>query len=77
MPDTESIRMIEQTGMRNLIADFGIATTRSELSYAQYPPDDRQHFADFAFVSPEARVVDFRVPRVNISDHLPLVLSLA
>ena len=75
LPDTESIRMIERAGMRNLITDFHIATTRNQLSYGQYPEGQRQYFADFAFISPGIRVADFQVPEIQISDHLPLVLE--
>ncbi len=75
LPDTESIRMIENIGMRNLITDFTIKTTRNQLSYGQYPEAERQYFADFAFVSSAIRVTDFHVPQIEISDHLPLVLT--
>ena len=34
-----------------------------------------QEFADYAFVSPGIRVVDFVVPDLPVSDHLPLILS--
>ena len=75
MPDTQSIRMIEHTGMRNLITDFRVPTTRNQLSYGHYPETERQYFADFAFVSPAIRVTNFQVPAMEISDHLPLVLT--
>ena len=77
MPDTESIRMIEAAGMRNLIKEFGITTTRSTISYAQYPESDRQYFADYAFVSPGTAVTKFTVPQILISDHLPLIVEIA
>ena len=86
MPDTESIRMIERAGMpphqniggggmRNLITEYGITSTRSPLSYGQYPEYDRQYFADYTFVSPGVRVARFTVPAVEVSDHLPLILE--
>ncbi len=75
LPDTESIRMIERAGMRDLITDFGISATRNQLSYGRYPEAERQYFADFAFVSPAIRVTEFQVPPMEISDHLPLVLT--
>ncbi|MFY9463395.1 MAG: endonuclease/exonuclease/phosphatase family protein [Candidatus Sungiibacteriota bacterium] len=75
MPDTESIRMIERTNLRNLITDFHITTTRSPLSYGHYPASDRQYFADFAFTSPSIRVNGSHVPQIEISDHLPLVIE--
>ncbi len=73
--DTESVSLIEQGGMRNLIKEFHILTTRSEINYARYPAHDRQYFADYAFVSPEVKVTSFEVPIVNVSDHLPLKLQ--
>lgn len=77
MPDTESIRMIERAGMRSMIKEFNIRTTRSILSYARYPETDRQHFSDYVFVSPGVGVSDFRAPQISISDHLPMVLGIA
>ncbi len=76
MPDTESIRMIERAGFHNLITDFRIPSTRNQLSYGQYPEAERQYFADFAFVPPAIRVIDFQIPRIEISDHLPLTLTV-
>ncbi len=77
LPDTESIRMIERAGMRNLIAEYGITTTRNLLSYGLYPEAERQYFADYAFVSPGINVKSFTVPQIDISDHLPLILEVA
>ncbi len=75
MPQTESIKMIESSGMKNLIKDFNITSTRSDISYELYKDKDLQHFADFAFVSQGVVVKGFNVPRLNISDHLPLILQ--
>ena len=75
LPDTGSIGMIEAAGMRNLIKESDIRSTRNELAYGLYAQADRQHFADYAFVSPDVRVIDFQVPRLLISDHLPLALE--
>lgn len=77
LPETESIKMIEKAGMRNLILEHGIKTTRSELNYARYPENERQYFSDYAFVSPGAEITNFEVPQLNISDHLPLILELS
>ena len=30
---------------------------------------------DYVFVSPEVKVIDFSVPNIEISDHLPLILD--
>lgn len=76
LPDTKSIRMIEGIGMRNLIKEFEIGSTRSSLSHAQYPEHNRQYFADYVFVSPAVKISRFEVPDIAISDHLPMVLKI-
>ena len=68
-PDTESIRMIEKSGMRNLIKEYNITSTRSEL----YKKEVK--FADYIFVSPEIQVNEFKVMSDVVSDHLPLYLD--
>ena len=77
MPDTESIRMIEEMGMRNLIKEFNIGTTRSELNYARYPEERRQYFSDYVFTSSGIKIASFQVPQLTISDHLPMILEIA
>lgn len=74
MPNTESMALIEEIGMRDLIKDYKIETTRSKLDNQKYGPDDRQSFADYIFVSQEVKVLNFEVPNVTVSDHLPLKL---
>lgn len=76
MPDTESIHMIEHSGLRNLIAEFGITNTRNEISWAKFPGLEKQHFADYMFVSEGVKVKSFEVPYNEISDHLPMVLEI-
>lgn len=78
LPHTESISIIESAGMRNLIKEFKITSTRSETNYKRYRHLGRemQHFADYAFVSQPVKVESFEVPAVDISDHLPLVLQI-
>jgi endonuclease/exonuclease/phosphatase family metal-dependent hydrolase len=73
MPETESIKMIEKSGLRNLIKDFQISTTRGSLGVAKYP-DSPQYFADYSFVSSGIKVKNFIVPDLPISDHLPMIL---
>lgn len=74
MPDTESIRLIEKVGMKNLIKDFNIQTTRNRIANAKYP-DDPQRFADYVLISFGISVKSFAVPNLKVSDHLPLVLE--
>lgn len=73
MPDTESIKMLEED-MENLIKKFNIKNTRSHISPFFGTPEE-QKFADYTFVSQGIRVKDFQVPDISISDHLPMILN--
>lgn len=68
LPDTESIKMLEGH-FTNLIAKYNISTTRTEL----YKGDDKH--ADYAFVSDEILVEDFKTLPDVVSDHTPLALQ--
>ena len=68
MPETKSIKILEK-GMRNLIMDYKIKDTRGEL----YKKELR--FADYILVSPNVKVLDFKVLPESVSDHLPLYLE--
>ncbi len=76
MPDTISMRMIGESGMKDLIKEYGITNTRNVFAYGDYPEAERQYFADFAFVSPGVQVIDFQVPYCLVSDHLPMLLDI-
>jgi endonuclease/exonuclease/phosphatase family metal-dependent hydrolase len=67
-PQTNSLKMLEQSGLRNLIAESGAPSTRTRL----YSGSER--FADYAFVSPGVGVRQFRVLPDEVSDHAPLML---
>lgn len=72
-PDTESIRMFSEAGMKDLIKDFGVQTTRNDRysgvkEYADY-------ISDYAFTSPGVRVRSFTALPDEVSDHLALVLE--
>ena len=75
MPQTKSVRMFEEAGYRNLIKDFKIKRTRNRLTWEQFPNEEKQYFADYVFVSPEVKVKKFKVPHIETSDHLPLILE--
>lgn len=75
LPETQSIKIFE-SNMRNLIKEFNIEKTRSNLSPFSSRPDF-QKFADYTFVSKEVQVKSFEVPQVEISDHLPMLLQFA
>ena len=72
--NTESVRMIEDSGMINLIKKFEIKDTRGPINKEKYP-DDPQNYADFTFISPGITVKSFQVPQLPISDHLPMILE--
>lgn len=79
-PNTQSIAMLEQADFRNLISEYKITTTRGSLmkklhSHFANGPFGFQEFADYTFVSPGIRVINFEVPDVPISDHLPMILE--
>lgn len=75
LPETQSIKIFEKD-MKNLIKEFHILRTRSNLSpYFRKP--NFQKFADYTFVSYDIKVIDFQVPDVKISDHLPLILEFS
>jgi endonuclease/exonuclease/phosphatase family metal-dependent hydrolase len=73
MPETESIKMIGKN-MQNLIEKYKIKNTRSRLSPYFGKPDE-QKFADYAFVSPDIKIKEFKVLEDQISDHLPLYIN--
>ncbi len=74
MPDTESMKLLEGSGLINLIETFKIPRTRSRLS-SFFGTPDAQKFADYVLVSPDVNVLDFKVPDVLVSDHLPMILE--
>lgn len=75
LPQTQSIKMLEDN-MRNLIKEFNIQRTRSKHS-PFYGKSGFQKFADYTFVSNEVKVKSFEVPKVEISDHLPMILEFS
>lgn len=69
-PDTESVRMIEAAGFRNLVTEAGVLSTRSGLHTGPVK------FADYIFVDSEAEVKHFEVMDDQVSDHLPLLVEI-
>lgn len=72
--NTESVKMFEKNGYRNLIEEFKIETTRNKVSWEKFKRV--QLWADFIFVSPDVKVKSFEVPKNEVSDHLPLILEI-
>ena len=70
LPDTESLRKFENAGLRNLIKEFGVTSTRT--SFYTKP----QKFADYVFISKDVNLKDFRVLSDEVSDHVPLLIEV-
>jgi endonuclease/exonuclease/phosphatase family metal-dependent hydrolase len=72
LPDTESIKILENMGMRNLVKEYAVTNTRTPL----YP---RAHisstYADYILVTSGIQVNDFRVLKDVVSDHAPLFID--
>lgn len=68
LPDTESLRIAGE-GMRDLITEYGVTSTRSSLY------EKPIKLADYIFVSPDVTVDDFNVLPDEVSDHLALALT--
>lgn len=75
MPNTKSITILEED-TKNLIKEYNISKTRGKLN-PYYGKADFQGFADYAFVTKGIEVKNFEVPEVEISDHLPLIVTFS
>lgn len=72
-PDTKSIGIVEE-GMRNLIKEFAIPTTRNSIYFSK--PGKTEKFADYIFTSPDVKIKDFKVLADEVSDHASLYLEI-
>lgn len=70
LPDTESIKLFESEGLRNLIREYGVASTRTSF----YTKPEKH--ADYVFVTKSLRVQDFKVLPDEVSDHAPLLIEV-
>lgn len=70
LPDTQSIKILEDAGLRNLIRENNIKSTRTSL----YTKPEK--FADYVFVSKGVEVKKFVVLHDEVSDHAPLVVEI-
>jgi exonuclease III len=69
-PSTKSLQMIEDSGLRNLIAEYGIVSTRTSL----YPKPEK--YASYVFLTHGIEVADFRVLPEEVSDHAALLVTV-
>lgn len=68
LPNTKSMLILEK-GMRNLIKESNISTTRNSL-YKR-----KEKYADYILISQGISVRNFKVIDLTVSDHLPLFLD--
>lgn len=68
-PETQSLKTLENYGLRNLIKENGVTSTRTR--YYNKP----EKFADYVMVSQEIVVNEFKVLPDVVSDHSPLYLD--
>ena len=69
LPKTQSLKKFEDFGMRNLIKEFNITSTRS--SYYK----ESVRFADYTFISADVKVNEFKILPDEVSDHLAMYLD--
>lgn len=74
LPQAESIGMFVKNGYRDLIIDYGIKTTRDHYAWDRFP--DKKYYSDYVFTDPSLKIVEFTVPNVEVSDHLPMILRV-
>ncbi|HEY4502437.1 MAG TPA: endonuclease/exonuclease/phosphatase family protein [Candidatus Paceibacterota bacterium] len=69
-PQTESLKLIENLPMRNLVKEYKITSTRTSY-YTK-----KVRFADYMLVNDDVKVIDFKVLPDEISDHSVLKLEI-
>ena len=70
LPDTESLKLFEAAGLRNLIKEYKVSSTRT--SFYKKP----EKHADYIFVTKGIQVKDFKVLPDEVSDHAPLLIEV-
>lgn len=74
LPETESVAILEEK-MTNLIRSHAVASTRTPLYRSHADPATPKH-ADYVMVTPDVRVLDFKVLPDIVSDHAALYLEI-
>ena len=70
LPETESLKKLENFSLRNLIKEYGITSTRT--SYYTKP----HKFADYTLVSKGIEIKNFKVLPDEVSDHSPMYIEI-
>ena len=69
MPDTESMHKLERVGLRNLIKEYGVTSTRTKYY------DKLDKYADYVLASDGVEIKEFKVLPDEVSDHLALYVE--
>lgn len=69
-PDTQSLQNLENFGLKNLVKEYGVVSTRTNF----YTKENK--FADYVLVSDGTTVTDFQVLPDEVSDHAPLCVTI-
>jgi endonuclease/exonuclease/phosphatase family metal-dependent hydrolase len=70
LPDTESLKLFEREGLRNLVKEYKISSTRTSF----YTKPEKH--ADYMFVTKGVQVKEFTVLPDEVSDHAPLLVEI-
>lgn len=70
LPDTQSLQMFRDFGLRDLVSEYNIQSTRTSL----YKKPIR--LADYAFTSSNLQIADFKVLPEEVSDHNALMIEI-
>lgn len=70
LPDTESMKLLENNRMRNLIKEYNITSTRTS-----YYTKSNDTFADYVLVTSGIKVIDFQALADEVSDHRAMYLE--
>ena len=70
LPDTKSVKLFEEKGLRNLIKEYKVSSTRTSF-YAK-----PEKHADYFFVTKGIKVKEFKVLPDEVSDHAPLLIEV-
>lgn len=71
LPHTVSLKKLEDFGLRNLVAEYGVTSTRTR-HYAK-----QEKYADYVFVGTGIVIDDFCVLPDEVSDHAPLLVDFS
>lgn len=74
LPQTDSYENFIKDGYRELILTNNISTTRNKLYWDNRP--QTHLYSDYIFTSKDVEIKMIEVPKIEISDHLPMILEI-